>query len=96
MFINKVVYTDFNKLLSDYFREIYPTLDPTDNEFVESFDVCFDNWIDKNDWLKIISRIEEKLNSEILPKEKQFYSDFLKWLKTNIEWCDLIMVEGNL
>ena len=33
-----------------------------------AFNVCFDNWIRKDDWLKIISEIEQDL--ENIPDKK--------------------------
>jgi hypothetical protein len=48
-----VFQTDYEKLLWDYVTGIYPIADPVNNEIIQSFDPCFDNWIGKDDWRKI-------------------------------------------
>jgi hypothetical protein len=47
-----VYYTGYTQLLLEYICEIYPIKDPTNSETMQSFDVCFDNWIGKDDWEK--------------------------------------------
>ena len=49
--------TDYEKLLWKCVTGVYPLKDPTNNEIVETFDPCFDNWIGKNDWNRIINEI---------------------------------------
>ena len=49
----RVYSPDFDILVS-YFNKAYPIIDASDNTERDSFDVCFDNWIKQNDWMKII------------------------------------------
>ena len=51
---------DFDILVS-YFIKAYPIIDASDNTERDSFDVCFDNWIKKDYWTKIIQNIEVDL-----------------------------------
>ncbi len=89
---------DYTKLLLHYLTEIHPTTDPTNNQIIQQFDECFDNWIGKNDWLKIIARINQDIqqtDNRLTKLEKEFYENMIEWLENNLEWADLIMVEGN-
>lgn len=47
---------DFDILVS-YFNQVYPIIDASDNTERDRFDVCFDNWIKKDYWIKIIHNI---------------------------------------
>ena len=58
-------------------------------------DVCFDNLIEKNDWLKIINEIENNL-AHISDLERKFLRDFTDWLKEALKHTTIIVVEGNL
>ena len=89
------IYKQDYECLIDYFNRIYPIKDAFDGtpEFV--FDVCFDNWIGKEDWLKIITEIEQELDS-ISADERLFFKNFLKWLKEALIFSSIIVVEGNL
>lgn len=51
---------DFDILVS-YFNQVYPIIDASDNTERDRFDVCFDNWIKKDYWTKIIQNIEVDL-----------------------------------
>ena len=44
-----VYFTDYRQLLIEYICEIYPIKEPRNNEIIQSFDECFDNWIGKDD-----------------------------------------------
>lgn len=94
-----VYFTDYRQLLIEYICEIYPIKEPRNNEIIQSFDECFDNWIGKDDWKKILERIKKKVNennnrpSKI---EKEFYENFMEWIEKELEWADIIIVEGNL
>ena len=48
-------------MLVSYFNKAYPIIDASDNTERDSFDVCFDNWIKEDDWIKIIRNIEVNL-----------------------------------
>ena len=90
--------TDYSELLLEYICKIYPVKDPTNNEVVEYFDVCFDNWIGKEDWKKIIAEIKVKINRNNNPPakiEKEFYENFIEWIEKELQWADIIVVEGN-
>ena len=91
--------TDCDKLLQEYVTGIYPLKDPTDNKIIEVFDPCFDNWIGKEDWNKIINKIKDKLqrnNNRPSKSENEFYNNFLEWIEKELEWADIIVVDSNL
>jgi len=99
--------TDYEKLLLDYIEEIYPTknLHPPYPSEAPSDDVqmCFDNtgenWIGKDDWNKITSKIKEKLqksNNRPSKLEKEFYNNFLEWIEKELKWADIIVIDSNL
>ena len=56
----RVYSPDFDILVS-YFNQVYPIIDVSDNIERDRFDVCFDNWIKKDYWTKIIQNIEGDL-----------------------------------
>ena len=56
----RVYSPDFDILVS-YFNQVYPIIDASDNTERDRFDVCFDNWIKKDYWTKIIPNIEVDL-----------------------------------
>ena len=56
----RVYSPDFDILVS-YFNQVYPIIDASDNNERDRFDVCFDNWIKKDYWTKIIQNIEVDL-----------------------------------
>ena len=90
--------TDYSELLLEYICRVYPIKDPTNDEVIKSFDVCFDNWIGKNDWEKIIEEIKVKINrnsNRPSKMEKEFYENFVEWIEKELEWADIIVAEGN-
>lgn len=84
---------DYNLLL-DYFNTVYPTINSFDGTVETAFNVCFDNWIRKDDWLKIISEIEQDLEN-IPDNEKPFFTAFIEWLGEALKHTSIIVVEGN-
>ena len=90
----RVYLQDYEFLLS-YFKRIYPFVDASDGTLRHALDVCFDNWIEKNDWLKIIKEIEVDLNY-VSDSERKFLRDFIEWLKEALKHTTIIVVEGNL
>ena len=50
---------------------MYPIIDASDNTERDSVDVCFDNWIKQDDWIKIIHNIEVDLIN-FSKEEKEF------------------------
>ena len=82
----RIYQQDYNLLLG-YFKKIYPTKD--------AFDVCFDNWIGKDDWKIIIDEIQRDIDNHS-ENEKEFFLKFLEWLNEALEYTNIIVVEGNL
>jgi hypothetical protein len=94
-----VYFTGYRQLLIEYICEIYPIKGSTNNAMIQSFDECFDNWIGKDDWKKILEKIKMKINrSNNRPSkmEKEFHENFTEWTEKELEWTDKITVEGNL
>lgn len=89
------IYKQDYELLVDYFNKIYPIKDAFDGTLEQAFDVCFDNWIGKSDWQRIILEIEQDLN-RIFDGKKLFLWNFLEWLKEALKHTSVIVVEGNL
>lgn len=91
--------TDYEKLLLEFITEIYPIKDPANNKIIETFDPCFDNWIGKSDWNKILIEIKRKLqknNNRPSKLEKEFYNNFIEWVEKELEWADIIVIDSNL
>ena len=90
----RVYSPDFDILVS-YFNKVYPIIDASDNTERDSFDVCFDNWIKKDYWIKIIHNIEvDLINSS--KDEQEFLNTFITWIKEALQDTSVIVVEGNL
>ena len=90
----RVYSPDFDMLVS-YFNKAYPIIDASDNTERDSFDVCFDNWIKEDDWIKIIRNIEVNLiNFSYV--EQEFLKTFIAWIKEALQHTSVIVVEGNL
>ena len=85
---------DYEKLLLSYFERLYPTKDAFSGETEPHFDVCFDNWVGKEDWEKFISGIEGEFNT-FAEEEKTFYEELINWIKMALEYTSIIVVEGN-
>lgn len=90
-----LIYMQDYELLLDYFNKIYPIIDEYNKTLEPAFDICFYNWIGKDDWFKIISEIEQDLE-HISDYEKPFFIAFLEWLKEALNHTSIIVVEGNL
>ncbi len=89
------IYRQDYKLLLDYFNKIYPTKDAFDGTPEPVFDLCFDNWIGKEDWNIIIQAIKKDIANH-QEKEKMFLQSFVQWLEEALEYTNIIVVEGNL
>lgn len=89
------IYQQDWELLLGYFKKIYPIKDAFDGTLELAFDVCFDNWIGKNDWFRIIKEIEQDL-PHVDDDTKIFLTDFLEWIKKALKYTSIIVVEGNL
>lgn len=89
------IYKSDYELLLGYFNKIYPTKDAFDGTPESVFDVCFYNWIGKDDWHKIIYEIEKDIN-DFSNSEKIFLLNFLEWIKEALKYTTIIVVEGNL
>ena len=80
----RVYSSDFDILVS-YFNQVYPIID----------DVCFDNWIKKDYWIKIIHNIEVDLIN-FSKEEQEFLNTFIAWITDALQHTSVIVVEGNL
>ena len=89
------IYREDYEILLCYFNRIYPIKDAFNGTTEPIFDVCFDNWIGKEDWYRIISEIEDDLDN-LAENTKSFLEDFLEWLKNALKYTSIIVVEGNL
>ena len=89
------IYLQDYEILLPYFKKIYPFVDASDGTLRQELDLCFDNWIEKNNWLKIIDEIENNLE-HVSDSERKFLSDFIDWLKEALKYTTIIVVEGNL
>ena len=90
----RVYSPDFDILVS-YFNKVYPLIDASDNCERDSFDVCFDNWIKQDDWIKIIHNIEVDLIN-LRKDEQEFLKIYIAWIKEALQYTSIIVVEGNL
>ena len=90
----RVYSPDFDILVS-YFNKVYPIIDASDNTERDSFDVCFDNWVKEDDWIKIIDHIEADLIN-YSKVEQDFLKTFVDWIKEALQYTSVIVVEGNL
>lgn len=90
----RIYVQDYERLV-DYFNKIYPARDAFDGTLKQNLDVCFDNWIGKSDWLRIIFEIKQDLNF-VSDGERAFFMDFLEWLNEALKHTSVIVVEGNL
>lgn len=88
------VYKQDYEILLCYIKRIYPINDAFYGTYETDFDVCFDNWIGKSDWLKVIADIENDI-LDMPDDKKAFFTVFLKWLKTALCYTQIIVVEGN-
>ena len=90
----RVYSPDFDILVS-YFNQVYPIIDTSDNTERDRFDVCFDNWIKQDYWIKIINNIEADLIN-FSKEEQEFLNTFIAWIKEALQHTSVIVVEGNL
>ena len=90
----RVYSPDFDILVS-YFNQVYPIIDTSDNTERDRFDVCLDNWIKKDYWIKIIHNIEVDLIN-LSKEEQEFLNTFIAWIKEALQYTSVIVVEGNL
>ena len=90
----RVYSPDFDILVS-YFNKVYPIIDASDNLVRERFDVCFDNWIKQDDWVKFINNIEADLIN-FSKLEQEFLNTCIAWIKEALQHTSVIVVEGNL
>ena len=88
------IYKQDYELLVDYFNRIYPVKDAFNGVIDAFFDVTNDNWIGKDDWFRVISEMEQDLDS-ISDDKKLFFIDFLEWVKEALNYTSIIVVEGN-
>jgi len=70
---------DYAPLLG-YFNRIYPIKDAFNGTLESVFDVCFGNWIGKNDWLRFMDEIKRDLN-RVNDSERIFLTDLRQCTK---------------
>ena len=89
------VYSQDIDILVSYFNQVYPIIDASDSTERDRFDVCFDNWIKKDYWIKIIHNIGVDLISLSI-EEQEFLNTFIAWIKEALQHTSVIVVKGNL
>lgn len=89
------IYQQDYELLLDYFNKIYPIKDAFNGTLEQAFDVCFSNWIGKNDWFRMVDEIEQDLN-HVSNGKRTFFMDFIAWIEKALKHTSIIVVEGNL
>lgn len=86
---------DCEQLLIPTLKQIFPVKDPTNGEVQEEFDLCFDNWIGKEDWERWILLVRDCLPS-LSEKESAFLFSVLEWIETALTYTTVMVVESNL
>ena len=86
---------DCEQLLFPTLKQIFPVKDPTNGEVQEEFDLCFDNWIGKEDWERWILLVRDCLPS-LSEKESAFLFSVLEWIETALTYTTVMVVESNL
>ncbi|MBC1545402.1 hypothetical protein [Listeria cossartiae] len=87
--------TDYTKLLVPYLKQLFPLIDPITLELQHELDVCFDNLLSKKDWQKLLDILTFEVLPNAVNKEIPFYESFIFWNKEQLDYYDMIMVEGN-
>jgi hypothetical protein len=94
-----VFMTDYRQLLLEYIHAIYPLKDPENDEIVDVFDECSNNWIGKDDFLRLIEKIKITLgrnNNRPSKMEREFYNNIIEWAEEKLEWANIMIIDGNL
>ena len=86
---------DCEQLLIPTLKQIFPVKDPINGEVQEEFDLCFDNWIGKEDWERWILLVRDCLPS-LSEKESAFLFSVLEWIETALTYTTVMVVESNL
>lgn len=86
---------DCEQLLIPTLKQIFPVKDPTNGEVQEEFDLCFDNWIGKEDWERWILLVRDCLPS-LSEKESAFLFSVLEWIEIALTYTTVMVVESNL
>ena len=86
---------DCERLLIPALRQLFPIKDPTNGEVQEEFDLCFDNWIGKEDWERWILLVRDSLPS-MTAEEAAFLRSILEWMETALTHTSAMIVESNL
>ncbi|MBC1572577.1 hypothetical protein HCJ25_12985 [Listeria sp. FSL L7-1426] len=87
--------TDYIKLLVPYLKQLFPLINPITLELQPELDVCFDNLLSKKDWQKLLDILTFEVLPNAVNKEIPFYESFIFWNKEQLDYYDMIMVEGN-
>lgn len=86
---------DCERLLIPTLKQIFPVTDPTSSKVQEEFDLCFDNWIGKQDLERWMHLIQTSLPS-LAAEEADFLNSMLGWIKTALTHTSIIIIESNL
>lgn len=87
--------TDYNRFLMPYFEQLFPVIDPIDQSIQDRMDVCFGNWIGKQDWIRFMDYIKRDMNT-LSQDIRKFYQELINWIVTALNETEVIVVEGNL
>ena len=77
------------------YQYVFALAHGSDNTKRDKFDICFNNWIKKDYWIKIIHNIEVDLIN-LSKEEQEFLNTFIAWIKEALQHTSVIVVEGNL
>lgn len=83
------------QLLIPTLKQIFPVKDPTNGEVQEEFDLCFDNWIGKEDWERWMLLVRDSL-PDMTAEESDFLRSILEWAEMALTQTSVMVVESNL
>ena len=75
-----VYQTDYNWLLMPYFEQLFPIADPINKNIQDRMNVCFDNWIGKEDWQRFFCFIKNDMQT-MSEEVKNFYCELISWIE---------------
>lgn len=77
--------TDYSRLLLPYLRAVQP-----------DFDVCWDNWISREQWEEVVRQIERGMGLVRFDDTVfDFYTRFVAWIGEALRAEEMVVVEGN-
>ncbi len=90
--INLFIPTEDFDYIIDIFRQTFPLKD-NEGDFQQNFEVCWENYFDKETCYKIIEKLAKIENENI---QKCIIKDLIEWIKSQLWHNNWIIVEGNL